>query len=151
MACRADWYTLPLRRASRGRKESASYTLQFNLPVEPEECLLKILIVVFGSVNTQGPGKARILTKIAHSIGKPLLKRLHEAGKNERNGNKRCMNYTKYTLERLLLGLKRSKLGKWWEKKFAMSYFRQDPSLISWSCASLVTCCMIRAYTQLGK
>jgi len=26
-------------------------------------------------------GKARILTKIAHSILKPLLKRLHEAGK----------------------------------------------------------------------
>ncbi len=38
------------------------------------------------------------------------------------------MNYTKYTPERLLLGLKRSKGGKLLEKKFAMSYFRQDPS-----------------------
>jgi hypothetical protein len=38
------------------------------------------------------------------------------------------MNCTKYTLERLLLGLKRSKFGKLLEKKFAMSYFRQDPS-----------------------
>jgi hypothetical protein len=42
-------------------------------------------------------GKARILTKIAHSIVKPLLKWLHEAGKNKRNGDKCCMNYTKYT------------------------------------------------------
>ena len=41
------------------------------------------------------------------------------------------MNYTKYTPERLLLGLKRSKGGKLLEKKFAMSYFRQDPSLTS--------------------
>ncbi len=41
------------------------------------------------------------------------------------------MNYTKYTLERLLLGLKRSRQGKLLEKKFAMSYFRQDPSLTS--------------------
>jgi len=43
------------------------------------------------------------------------------------------MNYTKYTLERLLLGLKRSKPGKLFEKKFALSDFRQDPSLTSFS------------------
>ncbi len=55
MACRTDWYPRPLRRASRGRKGSASCALQFNPPVEPEECLLKILLVVFGSVHTQGP------------------------------------------------------------------------------------------------
>jgi hypothetical protein len=41
------------------------------------------------------------------------------------------MNYTKYTLERLLLGPKRPKPGKFLEKEFAMSYFRQDPSLTS--------------------
>jgi len=76
-------------------------------------------------------GKARILTKIAHSLVKPLLKGLHEVRKNERNGDKCCMNYIKYILERLLLGFKRSKLGKLLEKKFAMSYFRQDPSLTS--------------------
>jgi hypothetical protein len=39
------------------------------------------------------------LTKIAHSSVKPLHKRLHEVGKNEWNGNKCCMNYTKYTEE----------------------------------------------------
>src|SRR5260370_18117357 len=55
MACRADWYTRPLRRAFRGREGKAFYALQFNPPVEPEECLLTTLIVVFGSVNTQGP------------------------------------------------------------------------------------------------
>ncbi len=36
------------------------------------------------------------------------------------------MNYTKYTIARPLLGLKRSKLGKLLEKKFAMSYLRQE-------------------------
>src|SRR5690348_3462985 len=55
MACRADWYTHPLQRASRGREGSTSSMPQFNLPVEPEECLVTTLIVVFGSVNTQGP------------------------------------------------------------------------------------------------
>jgi len=41
------------------------------------------------------------------------------------------MNCTKYTLERLSLALKRFKPGKFLETKFAMSYFRQDPSLTS--------------------
>src|SRR5437764_37936 len=55
MACRADWYTRPPRHASRGREGSTEDALQFNPPVEAEECLLTILIVVFGSVSTQGP------------------------------------------------------------------------------------------------
>src|SRR5437588_7090688 len=55
MACSADRYTRPPRRASRGREGSASYAFPFNPPVEPEEYLLTHLIVVFGSVNTQGP------------------------------------------------------------------------------------------------
>jgi len=55
MACRADWYTRPSRRTSRGRARSMSYVLPFNPLVEPEECLLTSLIVVFGSVHTQGP------------------------------------------------------------------------------------------------
>src|SRR6266487_568604 len=61
MACRADWYTRPLRRAFRGREGRASYALQFNPPVEPEECLLTTLSVVFGSVNTQGPSPAHVV------------------------------------------------------------------------------------------
>ncbi len=48
--------------------------------------------------------------------------------KSEWNENKCCMNCTKYTLERLSLALKRFKPGKFLETKFAMSYFRQDPS-----------------------
>ena len=65
----------------------------------------------------QNTGRARILTKIAHSIEKQLLKLLHEAGKNELNGDKCCMNYTKYTLERLLPGLRHSRPSKLLEKK----------------------------------
>ncbi len=58
--------------------------------------------LVAGGRGTLGPmlflpyrGKARRLAKIAHSIVKPLLKRLHEAGNNIRNGDKCCMNYPK--------------------------------------------------------
>jgi len=48
MARRGDWYTPPPGRASGGKVGSASYALQFNPPVEPEECLLMLLIVVLG-------------------------------------------------------------------------------------------------------
>src|SRR3989440_11685078 len=75
-----------------------------------------------------GRGRARILTKIAHSVAKPLEKRLDETGKSERNEKKCRMNCTKYSSKRLSLGHKRSKLGGFLEKKFSMSYFRQDPS-----------------------
>ena len=80
-----------------------------------------------------GRGRARILTKIAHSVAKPLEKRLDETGKSERNEKKCRMNCTKYSSKRLSLGHKRSKLDGFLEKKFSMSYFRQDPSPTSGS------------------
>src|SRR6266566_2535338 len=49
-------------------------------------------------------GRTRILTKIAHSIVKPLYERLYKEGKNECNGEKCCTNCAKYTLERLFTG-----------------------------------------------
>jgi len=73
-------------------------------------------------------GRARILTKRAHSVVKPLLKLFHEAGKSEWNDNEYCMNCSKYTLNGLLFGLKCSKTNSFLEEKFAMSSFRQDPS-----------------------
>src|SRR6202021_453762 len=41
------------------REGSASEVMQFKPPVEPRECLLTVLIVVLGSVNTQGPRPKR--------------------------------------------------------------------------------------------
>ena len=64
MACRGDRHTRPLGCAPRGRVGSASYVLQFNPPVEPEERLLMLLIVVFGSVHTQGPSYCLLQTLV---------------------------------------------------------------------------------------
>ncbi len=45
-------------------------------------------------------GKTRILTKLAHSIIKPLRKPLYEVGRSLCDENKWCMNCTKYTLKK---------------------------------------------------
>jgi len=60
----------------KGEEERLN-VLQFNSPIEPEECRLAILLVVFGSSSPQRPLPARKTHELRNEVGAANRRALH--------------------------------------------------------------------------